>query len=262
MTINHYNLGDLISPATVDRAGTGDYPILSMTMHHGLVLQGEKFKKRVASADTSAYKVVKRGQLVVGFPVDEGVLAFQEITPVGIVSPAYDVWNINTPQLVQAKYLERFLRSPIALSYYRSKLRSTTARRRSLPQELFLTLQVPILEISEQKRVANILDQVDSLREKRIRSIVLLHDLAQSIFLEFFSREMSDSWPTASLSEVVSEGTIVTYGIVQAGDECPGGVPYIRTGDIRNGCVAAGNLRHTSAEIAAKFIRSRVEEVT
>ncbi len=260
MTINHYNLGDLISPATVDRAGTGDYPILSMTMHHGLVLQGEKFKKRVASADTSAYKVVKRGQLVVGFPVDEGVLAFQEITPVGIVSPAYDVWNINTPQLVQAKYLERFLRSPIALSYYRSKLRSTTARRRSLPQELFLTLQVPILEISEQKRVANILDQVDSLREKRIRSIVLLHDLAQSIFLEFFSREMSDSWPTASLSEVVSEGTIVTYGIVQAGDECPGGVPYIRTGDIRNGCVAAGNLRHTSAEIAAKFIRSRVEE--
>jgi type I restriction enzyme S subunit len=206
MTINHYNLGDLISPATVDRAGTSDYPILSMTMHRGLVLQGEKFKKRIASADTAAYKVVKRGQLVVGFPIDEGVLAFQEVTPIGIVSPAYDVWNINTTELVQARYLERFLRSPIALSYYRSKLRSTTARRRSLPQELFLTLQVPVLEISEQKRVANILDQLDSLREKRIRAIDLIDDLAQSAFLDMFGDPVSDSgrWPTRVLGDLLS----------------------------------------------------------
>jgi type I restriction enzyme S subunit len=50
-----------------------------MTMHEGLVDQASKFKKRVASADTAAYKLVRRNQLVVGFPIDEGVLSFQDL---------------------------------------------------------------------------------------------------------------------------------------------------------------------------------------
>ncbi|MET3164945.1 UNVERIFIED_ORG: hypothetical protein ABIB19_003376, partial [Arthrobacter sp. UYEF10] len=69
-------LGGLIRPAKTMRAGGTEYPLLSMTMRNGLVPQGEKFKKRVAGADLSQYKVVQNGQLVVGFPIDEAVLAF------------------------------------------------------------------------------------------------------------------------------------------------------------------------------------------
>jgi hypothetical protein len=50
-----------------------------MTMNAGLVDQAEKFKKRVASIDIAPYKVVLRNQLVVGFPIDEGVLSFQDL---------------------------------------------------------------------------------------------------------------------------------------------------------------------------------------
>ena len=88
-------LRDLISPALLERCGDRDYPVLSMTMHDGIMLQSERFKKSLASVDKSAYKVVHRNQLVVGFPIDEGVLYIQKAADAGIMSPAYDVWNVN-----------------------------------------------------------------------------------------------------------------------------------------------------------------------
>ncbi len=66
------------------------------------------------------------------------------------------------------------------------------------------------------------------------------------------------NWSRDILAEVVARGTIVTYGIVQAGPEVEGGVPYIRTGDIKDGRIQLNGLRHTSSEIASKFGRSRV----
>jgi type I restriction enzyme S subunit len=89
MTLQRVDLDTLIRAAAVKRANGGDFPILSMTMRDGLVDQANKFKKRVASIDTSQYKVVKEGQLVVGFPIDEGVLSFQRLYKEAIVS----IWS-------------------------------------------------------------------------------------------------------------------------------------------------------------------------
>ena len=84
-------LGTLIQQAKTVRCGSDDYPVLSMTLHDGLVFQDDKFKKIIASKDRSDYKVVKRNQLVISFPIDEGVLATQRIVDAGIVSPAYGI---------------------------------------------------------------------------------------------------------------------------------------------------------------------------
>ncbi|WP_377277312.1 restriction endonuclease subunit S [Rhizobium sp. R86522] len=174
-----------------------------MTMHNGLVDQADKFKKRVASENTSAYKIVSRGQLVVGFPIDEGVLSFQKLYDEAIVSPAYAVWDVYRSD-VDDNYLEKFLRSPIALKFYANKLRSTTARRRSIPQDTFLELPVPLPPLAEQKRIAAILDKADALRAKRRQAIALLDSLTQSIFLEMFGDPVSNpkGWPTFKLSDV------------------------------------------------------------
>lgn len=197
------HLGDLIDPVTAPRAGGGDYPILSMTMHGGLVDQASKFKKRVASEDTSQYKIVSRGQLVVGFPIDEGVLSFQGLYDQAIVSPAYGVWSARTDR-VDRRFLELFLRSPNSLSFYRSKLRSTTARRRSISQDLFLSLPVHLPPLPEQRRIAAILDKVAALRRKRKRAIELLDDLTHTVFLEMFGDPVSNpkGWPVRSLGAV------------------------------------------------------------
>ena len=147
-------LGDLITPAKVERCGDREFPVLSMTMHDGIVLQADRFKKAIASKDQSTYKVVKPGQLVVGFPIDEGVLYVQGYDHEGIMSPAYNVWNVDTKQ-VDTRYLELALHSPQSMSFYKEKMRGTTARRRSLPAATLVELDIPVPERCEQVKVAN-----------------------------------------------------------------------------------------------------------
>jgi type I restriction enzyme S subunit len=119
-------------------------------------------------------------------------------------------------------------------------------------------LQIAFPSLAEQRRIAAILDQADELRRKRQSSLFLLDSLIPSIFSELLL-ETSSSCEQARLEELVAAGTIVTYGIVQAGDEYPGGVPYIRTGDIVDGEIRCSGLRHTDPSLAARFNRSRIQ---
>ena len=50
-------LGTLIKQAKTVRCGESNYTVLSMTIHDGLVLQDDRFKKAIESKDKSDYKV-------------------------------------------------------------------------------------------------------------------------------------------------------------------------------------------------------------
>ena len=159
-------LKDLICPAPLIRCGSQKYAVLSMTMHDGIILQSDRFKKSLASVDQSAYKVVRRNQLVVGFPIDEGVLYIQRVADEGIMSPAYDVWNVNQNR-VDVEYLELCLHSPQAMMYYKTNLRGTTARRRSLPKDVLLALPIYLPDMEKQRHIARII--------KKIKQLIQLH---------------------------------------------------------------------------------------
>lgn len=121
------------------------------------------------------------------------------------------------------------------------------------------SLSIPVFSLPEQKRIAEILDRAEALRAKRRAALALLDELTQSIFLDMFGDPVdAEKWDQKELKDVVREGTIVTYGIVQAGKEFADGVPYIRTGDIIDGDISIDGLRHTDPLVAAKFDRSRV----
>ncbi|WP_280230891.1 hypothetical protein [Nocardia cyriacigeorgica] len=254
-------LGEVLKPGVVKRAGSREYPILSMTMRDGLVDQESKFRKRVASADLSQYKVIRRDQLVVGFPIDEGVLAFQELYDEAIVSPAYGVWDLKAPQSVDPEYLQKYLRSPRALSYYRSRLQGTTARRRSLPSSIFLALEVPLPPIEEQRRIAAILNHADALRAKRREALASLDELTQSIFIDMFGDPIVNphGYPIRNLQELIDPTRPVTYGILKPGQDFgEEGVKYIRVVDMKDGDILVDDLRSTSPEIAESYRRSRL----
>lgn len=187
-------LGTLIKPAKVVKAGSGTYPILSMTMHQGLVDQNQKFKKTVASKDLSGYKVVKRGQLVVSFPIDEGVLDFQQLYDEAIVSPAYGIWDLIEGAEVDINYLGFMLRSERSLAYYRSKLQGSTARRRSLPRDVFLALPIELPDLEEQKRFVQEKELLSIIQEKRERQQALFEELSVSHYEQFFSEEENFEW--------------------------------------------------------------------
>ena len=236
MSFQDVALDVLIEPATLERARGRDLPILSMTMHEGLVDQGVKFKKRVASANTNNYKLVRRNQLVVGFPIDEGVLSFQKLYDEAIVSPAYGTWRLRANAEVEPAYLERFLRSPRALAFYRAKLRGTTARRRALPRDVFLRLTIPLPPLPEQKRIARILDAADALRAKRREALGQLDTLLQSTFLDMFGDPVTNpmGWEETPFGDITTDTKL---GLVRSSKEFGWdfGIPYVRmdavTGD-------------------------------
>ena len=184
-TIKKVKLGTLITPAKVQRCGDGDYPVLSMTMHNGLVFQSDKFKKSVASQDKSTYKVVHRNQLVIGFPIDEGVLATQRITDAGIVSPAYGIWDVEQEKIIP-EFLEYALRCNRAIDYYKAKLRGSTARRRSLPTPTLLELEVPLPSLEQQDRILTLLRHARNALDGRQQQLTALDNLIKARFLEVF----------------------------------------------------------------------------
>ena len=176
-------LGDIITVADLEKCGNRAFPVLSMTMHDGLVLQTDRFKKKIASKDLSGYKVVRRNQLVVSFPIDEGVLYIQDVVDAGIVSPAYAIWDVRV-DMVYPRFLGMFLRSPKSIQYYKAKLRGSTARRRTIPREDFLAMEIPDLSISDQNRICALLEKIESVITASDEQIGCLDQLVKSRFVE------------------------------------------------------------------------------
>lgn len=229
-------LGTLISQAKSTRCGDGDYPVLSMTMHNGLVFQDEKFKKVVASNDRSNYKVVYRNQLVIGFPIDEGVLATQRIVDAGIVSPAYGIWDIYSKK-IEPKFLEYALRSERSIAYYKAKLRGSTARRRSLPMPELLALMVPLPSIEEQQRILNQIHGIERAINLRKNQLQKLDELVKARFVELFGDPVSNSmgWSMKRLAELGELNRGISKARPRNSPELLGGpYPLIQTGDVSN----------------------------
>ena len=225
-------LRDLISPAELERCGKREFPVLSMTMHDGIMLQSERFKKSLASVDQSGYKVVRRNQLVVGFPIDEGVLYIQKVADAGIMSPAYDVWNVDQ-NAVDLDYLELCLHSPQSMLYYKSNLRGTTARRRSLPKDVLLSLPVSLPDRAEQRKIASIIHQIKSVIEIQRHQLKRFDQLIKARFVEMFGvfPENPKGWKTGTIRDVVSD---VRYGSSRPAVE-GGRYPYLRMNNITYG---------------------------
>ncbi len=203
-------LGELITKAPVERCGDRDFPVYSMTMHDGIVEQAGRFKKAIASKDTSSYKVVRKNQLVVGFPIDEGVIYVQNHETPGIMSPAYNVWNFDLSQ-VNPAYLELALHSPQSMAYYADKMRGTTARRRSLTADGLRALEIPLPPIDAQLKVVKMLNGVKSQINAANHQIAELDSLVKSRFIEMFGET-----PNASKYEIRQVGSIadVFVGVV------------------------------------------------
>lgn len=131
-----------------------DVPVLSITMNYGLIDQDEKFKRRIASKDIAGYKLVHRNEMVVGFPIDEGVIGFQQKYDAAAVSPAYDIWKLKKEE-INLDFLETILRSDRARQLYRGKMRGTAGRRRTIEKKDFLAIEIPLPPLETQRQIVD-----------------------------------------------------------------------------------------------------------
>tara|TARA_A100001011_G_C14290725_1_gene836066 strand:+ start:169 stop:2457 length:2289 start_codon:yes stop_codon:yes gene_type:complete len=163
-------IGDLLERAdTVKVKNSANVPIMSITMERGLIDQKEKFKKRVASKDISKYTKVFKNQLVVGFPIDEGVLGFQKKYQFAAVSPAYKIWKLKKNINYDIELLDILLRSDPMREIYRSKMQGAVDRRRSIPDHLFEDIELPIIKKETQKKLILQIKKIKRLKQLEMR---------------------------------------------------------------------------------------------
>lgn len=246
-------LGELISKAKVERCGDRSFPVYSMTMHDGIVEQSGRFKKTIASRDTSSYKVVKKNQLVVGFPIDEGVIYVQNHEQPGIMSPAYNVWDFDSDRILPA-YLEFVLHSPQSMAYYAEKMRGTTARRRTLTGDALKNMPVPVPSIEDQYAVVKTLNCIKSQLAATQQMLDKLDQLVKSRFVEMFGDPVDDKiWPYVTLAELCTK---LGSGATPRGGKSAyktEGIPLIRSTNVHNGRFVWKDLAYIDDDQAAKL---------
>lgn len=195
--------GEIMSPACVVRCGERKLPVLSITMRNGIVEQNERFSKSIASNDKSNYKVVKNGQLVIAFPIDEGLLYTQDVVPEGIMSPAYNIWDVDY-SCINRRFLVTFFHSSFAFAYYKAKLKGTTQRRRTMDKTDLLSMPIPVPPIEEQERIVAELDLLSGIIEKKKEQIKAYDQLAQSIFYTMFGDPIDNpkGWEVKNMGDI------------------------------------------------------------
>jgi type I restriction enzyme S subunit len=247
------------SPRPIDAFVTDDPDGVNWIMI-GDAPEGAKYitstKKRIIQAGVVRSRVVKPGDFLL-----TNSMSFGRPYIVQTTGCIHDGWLALSPreENVSRDFFYYLLGSDFVFAEFERKAAGVTVKNLNI--DLVKSVEVPLPPLPEQQRIADVLDRAEALRAKRRAALAQLDTLSQAIFLDMFGDTAANpkGWPIRELQDVVKRGTIVTYGIVQAGDEYPGGVPYIRTGDIVAGEIVEDGLRRTDPEIAAKYERSRVD---
>jgi type I restriction enzyme S subunit len=118
--------------------------------------------------------------------------------------------------------------------------------------------EVVLQPLSEQRRIAAILDQADALRTKRREALAQMDTLTQSIFIEMFGDPINNAknFPVRRLIDIVDSSRPITYGILMPGENVEDGVKYVRVVDMKKGGVELSGIRKTTHEISYTYRRS------
>jgi type I restriction enzyme S subunit len=104
-----------------------------------------------------------------------------------------------------------------------------------LPTELVEAIHVPIPPLSEQQRVAAILDKADAIRRKREQGMRLTEKLPRSTFLEMFGDPMTNpkGWNVVALGDLIAEGP--QNGLYRPSSDYGNGTLIVRIDAFRGG---------------------------
>lgn len=168
-----YKLSDVLQESTATLGNAEEPEILSITENAGLVLQRDRFSKRVATEDTSSYKIVNRKDIVYNpYLLWAGAIDQCWVVNIGITSPAYVVLSVKSgfePFLVG-----HVIKSNLMKKWYWNISIGTHERRRTAPVDRFLNLDIELPDEATQKRLS-------VLYEALLSQKALLQDTIKSI---------------------------------------------------------------------------------
>lgn len=178
------------------------YPVLTSSKA-GLYLQSDYFNKQVASKDNTGYKIIKRGQFTYRAMSDTGEFFpnMLDCTDIGIVSPAYPVFEIAKPVVIP-EFLKYYFKSYGFQQSISSFAQGST--RTSVKYGKLKTVTIDLPEIEEQRKIVEILDTAQKLIAHRETEIEKLDDLIKARFVEMFGDPVANDkgWKTKPLLDM------------------------------------------------------------
>lgn len=156
------------------------------------------------------------------------------------------------------EYVNAFLQS----RPYRAQIDSTkrVAAQPNINAQELGAIRLPLPPLSDQRHIVDLLDHASSIRRLRREAQEKARQVIPALFVEMFGDPGTNprQWPVLPLGRLTREGDTINYGVVQPGEDAPGGVPVVRVGDFQNGAIRTTGLKRIRPEIEAAYERSRL----
>lgn len=158
----------------------------------------------------------------------------------GIIGSTLAKLEIKTANIYPS-YLGKFLNSKF--DYLRKNTTGATIPHISRDSLLKLEIQIP--HLSEQKRIVKILDEADSLIQKRKKAIELLDEYLKSVFFKMFGDPVKNpkGWKVVRLEEVCTKITDGTHKTPKYTTE---GIKFISAKNIKGEGIIWDNVKYIS----------------
>ncbi|WP_226840611.1 restriction endonuclease subunit S [Acidithiobacillus ferruginosus] len=157
----HTHIGAFAEEVSARNRGGNEARVLSVTNSRGFVLPEDQFERRVASADLSNYKVVRRGQYAYNpSRINVGSIARLDGWDHGVLSPMYVVFRLDEAK-VDSDYFLHWLNSHEARQRIKNSAQGSVRETVSFSE--FAAITIPLLDRTRQTAVARYLN---ALREE------------------------------------------------------------------------------------------------
>jgi type I restriction enzyme S subunit len=135
--------------------------------------------------------------------------------------------RVQLSKEVYPGYVYQFLQTP---SYWSHIAQFTTGSSQGgFNASKLAEITIPLPPLLMQKQIADVLAKSEAAQEKRRQANQLTEQFLQSAFLEMFGDPAVNNrrWPAKRLADLVRHEDKINYGVVQPGDDYPGGVPIV-----------------------------------
>lgn len=251
MTKQHILIADILEPFEEVLGLRPEPELLTLTERNGFMAQSDKYNKRVARDDTSDYKIIRKFDIAFNpYLLWAGAIAQNVNWEMGLISPLYPTFHIRNGY--DPRFVDYLLRGePLRLRYDKISFGSVPRKRRSSVTD-FLNLEIPKPPpLAEQRRIAVVLDQADTLRSNRRAALAQLDILTESLFIDLFGEPATNpkGWPIQKIGKLLESAS---YGTSEKSSAI-GEIPVLRMNNItRTGAMDFKDLKFMDLEPAQR----------
>lgn len=183
------------------------------------------------------------------FNKEDGVFSFSNFTA---------ALRVLEPSELDFRFLHKFLHWTY-LSGVTEGMQSHSTGIRNLDGDAYKAIKFTFPSPTEQRRIVRLLDEAfDAINTAKANAEknkkngrALLESRLQTVF-----SQRGAGWVERPLAELCDRARVITYGVVKLGDETPGGVPCLRTSNVRWLRINTEGMKRISPSLSSQYSRT------